>query len=358
MLFGVIYTKIVADFLKELIILKGLIILKKILSLILAALMLLALASCGNDSESTSSEDSSSSDTVSTAPTADTTPLETQEPTLAAESGTVKNSSPALDQLKKKGYDTSLLSATVNYAAKEKFGFQLNKPKKGDTIAILHTSMGDITLRFFPEYAPNTVNNFVELAKAGKYDGVLFHRVMNDFMIQTGDYENGNGTGGTSIYGTAFEDEFCDKLLNIRGSVAMANSGKDTNGSQFFINQCRPEHYKNNGTYKTYENNWKQIKLQTEDYKDDAETVGNLANYGTSCLNTDAVPAEMKKLYEKNGGNIWLDGAYNPSDAGHTVFAQVIEGMDIVDKIAGASVDSNNKPLEDITINSVEITKY
>lgn len=323
---------------------------KKILALILAALMLASLASCGESTDNSSSSE----------PVTETTqaPLETQEATLSAESGKVKDSSPALDNLKKSGYDISKLSASVNYATKEEFGFQLNKPKKGDTVAILHTSKGDITLRLFPEYAPNTVNNFVELAKAGRYDGVLFHRVMNDFMIQTGDFENGDGTGGTSVYGSAFADEFCDKLLNIRGSVAMANSGKDTNGSQFFINQCDAEHYKSNGTYKTYENNWEQIKAQFKDYKDDADTIANLASYGTSCLDTDAVPEAMKKLYEKNGGNIWLDGAYNPSDAGHTVFAQVIDGMDVVDEIASANTDSNNKPLTDITIDSVEIGEY
>ena len=67
----------------------------------------------------------------------------------------------------------------------------------------------------------------------------------------------------------------------------------------------------------------------------------------------------MVKLYEENGGNIWLDGAYNPSDAGHTVFAQVIDGMDVVDKIAAVDVDSTtSKPLEDVTIDTVEIKEY
>lgn len=326
---------------------------KRILSLILAAFLLVSLASCGESSDNKSSSETVA-ETTKPIPT-----YETESPTESAKAGKIKNSSPALDNLKKQGYDVSQLSAQVNYATDKDFGFQLDKPKKGDTIAILHTSKGDITMRFFKEYAPNTVNNFIKLAKAGVYDGVPFHRVMNDFMIQTGDYENGDGTGGTSIYGGPFKDEFCDKLLNIRGSVAMANSGKDTNGSQFFINQCGAEAYKTNGVYKTYENNWKSnILPKIKDYKKDAETVGTLASYGTSCLDIDAIPAAMKKLYEENGGNIWLDGAYNPSDAGHTVFAQVIEGMDVVDKIAGAEVDSNSKPVSDITINKVDITTY
>ena len=114
-------------------------------------------------------------------------------------------------------------------------GYQLEKPQSGEQVAILHTSMGDISLRFFPEAAPKTVENFITHAQEGYYDGLTFHRVVEDFVIQGGD-PNGNGTGGESIYGTAFEDEFSDKLFNIRGSVAMANSGADTNGSQFFIN--------------------------------------------------------------------------------------------------------------------------
>ncbi len=324
---------------------------KRFLAIVLTAMMMVSFASCG-EKEQTETEATTTAETTTEAT------IETQSATLEPESGKVKDSSPALDNLKKQGYDISKLSATVNYADKEDFGFQLDKPQKGDTIAVIKTSEGDITLRFFPEYAPNTVNNFIELAKAGKYDGVLFHRVMDNFMIQTGDFENNDGTGGTSIYGEAFPDEFCDKLLNIRGSVAMANSGKDTNGSQFFINQCDAEHYKSNGVYASYESNWDRIKKGMKDYKDDAETVGNLATYGTSSLNTDAVPAAMKKLYENEGGNIWLDGAYNASDAGHTVFAQVIDGMKVVDKIAGTSVDEQNRPLTDVTIDKVEIKKY
>ena len=98
-------------------------------------------------------------------------------------------------------------------------------PKDGEQIAILHTSMGDITWRFFPENAPKAVENFITLAKDGKYDNTIFHRVWDDFMVQGGDYEKHDGTGGTSAFGSAFEDEFCDTLYNIRGSVAMANSG-------------------------------------------------------------------------------------------------------------------------------------
>lgn len=121
--------------------------------------------------------------------------------------------------------------------SKGSVGYQLDMPQKGEEIAIMHTSMGDISIRFFPEAAPKAVENFKTHAKDGYYDGLTFHRVINDFMIQGGD-PNGDGTGGDSIWGEPFEDEFSDTLFNIRGSLSMANSGPDTNGSQFFINQA------------------------------------------------------------------------------------------------------------------------
>jgi len=89
----------------------------------------------------------------------------------------------------------------------------------------------------FPDLAPETVKNFEELANQNKYNEVIFHRVIDDFMIQTGDFENGNGTGGYSYNGpgTKINDEFHDDLKNLRGALSMANSGPNTNGSQFFI---------------------------------------------------------------------------------------------------------------------------
>ena len=96
--------------------------------------------------------------------------------------------------------------------------------------AILHTNHGDIELAFFDEDAPKTVSNFTDLAGKGFYDGVIFHRVIRDFMIQGGD-PTGTGTGGP---GYTFEDEINDHKV-VRGAIAMANAGPNTNGSQFFI---------------------------------------------------------------------------------------------------------------------------
>jgi peptidyl-prolyl cis-trans isomerase B (cyclophilin B) len=96
--------------------------------------------------------------------------------------------------------------------------------------ATLHTSEGAIELELYPEDAPKTVENFVKLARDGFYEGVIFHRVIPDFMIQGGD-PTGTGTGGP---GYEFEDEFNQHKV-VRGALAMANAGPNTNGSQFFI---------------------------------------------------------------------------------------------------------------------------
>ena len=114
---------------------------------------------------------------------------------------------------------------------------QTAMPKKGEQIVVMETSKGTIKLRLFPEVAPKTVENFVGLIEKGYYDGIIFHRVIPDFMIQGGD-PTGTGTGGESIWGKNFEDEFSNKAHNIRGALSMANAGPGTNGSQFFIVQA------------------------------------------------------------------------------------------------------------------------
>lgn len=175
----------------------------------------------------------------------------------------------------------------------------------------LKTNYGDIKIQLFPEEAPMTVENFIRLAKKEYYNNTIFHRVISDFMIQGGDPE-GNGTGGSSIWGHPFEDEFSRNLFNIRGALSMANSGPNTNGSQFFIvqNKNMPKRY---------------IKQMEP------------AGY----------PKEIIQAY-KQGGTPWLDGR-------HTVFGQVIEGMDIVDKIAKVKKDKMDKPLEDVIIENVDV---
>jgi peptidyl-prolyl cis-trans isomerase B (cyclophilin B) len=102
--------------------------------------------------------------------------------------------------------------------------------KAMSSTAVMHTNHGDITLELFDEDAPKTVENFKKLAGDNFYNGVIFHRVIKDFMIQGGD-PTGTGRGGP---GYTFEDEFNDNKV-VRGALAMANAGPNTNGSQFFI---------------------------------------------------------------------------------------------------------------------------
>ncbi|MBA2795419.1 peptidylprolyl isomerase [Streptococcus porcinus] len=197
---------------------------------------------------------------------------------------------------------------------------QLSKEvAKDEAKVLIKTSEGDITLKLFPKYAPLAVENFLTHAKEGYYNNLTFHRVITNFMIQSGD-PKGDGTGGESIWngkntkidaGNGFANEISPYLYNIRGALAMANAGADTNGSQFFINQ----------------NPGNQAKKLSENH----------------------YPKPIIDAY-KEGGNPSLDGAY-------TVFGQVIDGMDTVDKIAKAAVDSSDKPTQDITILTVTVQK-
>lgn len=179
--------------------------------------------------------------------------------------------------------------------------------------ATIKTNHGEIVIQLFPEQAPKTVENFVGLAKKGYYDGVIFHRVINDFMIQGGD-PTGTGMGGESIWGAPFEDEFSNELFNIRGALSMANAGPATNGSQFFI-------------------------VQSQNVP--AQMAGQMEAAG--------YPKEIITAYE-NGGTPWL--AHR-----HTVFGQVTSGMDVVDEIAAVERDMADKPKEDVVIETVEIAE-
>ena len=259
-------------------------------------------------------------------------------------------------------------NALTSAYADKAYGFQLEAPQTGDTVAIMHTNMGDISIRLFPEAAPKTVQNFTTLAKQGKYNGVTFHRVIKDFMIQGGDFEKGDGTGGSSIWGGKFEDEFNAKMLNLRGSISMANAGANTNGSQFFINQGGPsgktaEKLKASFDYTTMYNQMVNQYGQYAQYYGESFTsyYPNVeafinANGGIS-PDTRLVPDEVWDLYAEHGGNIHLDGAWRAT-GGHTVFGQVYDGMDVVDAIAKVETGTNDKPKADVIIESIEILTY
>lgn len=204
--------------------------------------------------------------------------------------------------------ETEVITTTdSNAVAVDGYPQLSTKVADNEALVELTTSMGVMKIKLFPDIAPKAVENFMTHAKNGYYDGLTFHRVMNDFMLQTGD-PTGTGGGGESIYGAPFEDEFNDHLVNIRGALSMANAGPGTNGSQFFIVQA-PE--------------------------------------ATADMFATEYPQEVKDAYLEQGGTPWLDGK-------HTVFGQVIEGLDVVDAIAAVETE-NDKPVEDVTIDAIKI---
>lgn len=189
---------------------------------------------------------------------------------------------------------------------------QLDLAKVDGPKATIKTNYGDIQVQLFPEQAPKSVENFVGLAKKGYYDGIIFHRVIPDFMIQGGD-PTGTGMGGESLWGNQFEDEFSQEVFNLRGALSMANAGPNTNGSQFFIVQ--------------------KTGL-------DAGMADQMTQAG--------YPEEVVTAYG-NGGTPWLDFR-------HTVFGAVSDGMDIVDKIAAVATGAQDKPVKDVVIETIAIS--
>lgn len=187
--------------------------------------------------------------------------------------------------------------------------------KRDGVKAKIKTNRGDMTFVLFPEVAPKAVENFTTHAKDGYYNGLIFHRVIKDFMIQGGD-PKGNGTGGESIWGKPFEDEFSVDAHNFYGALSMANAGPSTNGSQFFIVQANtaPE----------------QMLKEMDGLKD--------KGYPQECIDG----------YKKVGGTPWLD--YH-----HTVFGQLIDGADVLEDIAAVQTDAADRPLYDVVIDGIEI---
>lgn len=183
---------------------------------------------------------------------------------------------------------------------------------ENEALVTMNTTMGPIKIKLFKEQVPKTVENFLTHAENGYYDGIIFHRVIPEFMIQGGD-PTGTGMGGESIYGNTFQDEFTMDLFNLRGALSMANAGPNTNGSQFFIVQA-----------------------------------SSLAGASASQLKNGGWPEEIADAYEEHGGTPHLDQK-------HSVFGQVVEGMDVVDKIANAKTNRDNKPKEEIKIESIDI---
>ena len=194
---------------------------------------------------------------------------------------------------------------------------QFRTPSAEDPVAIFDTSLGEIRAVLFPEQAPLAVENFVSLAQEGFYDELTFHRVIEDFLIQSGD-PTGTGTGGQSIWGEPFDDEISDALHNYTGALSMSNVGEDSNTSQFFIVATGADTVSEELAQQMTAAGWRQ---------------------------------EVVDAYRSCGGAPYLDSRC-------TVFGQVYQGMEVVYEIAAQATDENDKPRETILLNSVQISEY
>ncbi len=207
---------------------------------------------------------------------------------------------------------------------------QLEEVTEDDLVVVLETSYGDIKIKMFPEYAPETVTNFITHIENDYYDGIVFHRVIDNFMIQSGD-PTATGMGGESIWGSPFEDEFEKSLRHFNGALSMANSGPNTNGSQFFI--IVNDEYSDDTTLP---------------YKEEKDSVVFALPTGDEIYLSDIFPENVLDIYDEVGGTPHLD--FN-----HSVFGQVVDGYDVLIEISNVEVSDDDRPVEDVIINDIRI---
>ena len=255
---------------------------KKLTAALCSLTAAMALVSCGDKN-------------ISISETADTDPAAALTDSYSSDNGT-----------------QSETQADTQGSEKIAFGEVVDNFTAPENVVLTIKDYGDIKIKLFPEYADKGVENFMTLADQGYYNGIIFHRIINNFMIQGGD-PTGTGRGGECIWGNKFDGGVDPHLVHVAGAVAYANSGSTaTNGSQFYI-----------VTGQTF----------TEEQFD------------------PSYPAAAKEAYLKSGGYPWLDGSY-------TVFGQVFDGLDIVYKLQQVETDSNNKPLKDVVIESAKVMEY
>ena len=194
-------------------------------------------------------------------------------------------------------------------------------PAQGDEIIVMTVKdYGEIKIRLFPELLPEACENFTTLADSGYYDELIFHRVIQNFMIQGGD-PKGDGTGGESCWGGKFDGGVSSQLIHVPGALAYANSNSmtSTDGSQFYL----------------------VTGEQVSDaYLDEISQQQQI--YFTQ---------EARNLYTQYGGTPFLDGSY-------TVFGQIIDGLDIIYQIASVETDANDKPKKAVYLESVRTEPY
>ena len=224
---------------------------------------------------------------------------------------------------------------------------QIALPSAGEVFAVIHTNHGAIYARLFPEQAPLAVRNFATHANNGFFDGLTFHRVIPDFMLQGG-CTLGNGMGGETIWGSNFGDELTSNLRHIRGALSMANTGAPmSNSSQFFVVQ--------NQDMRPISADDLEHLIEYADMSIAEYFAGQALRPELDGLYVrDVFPAEFMQHYYTYGGTRHLD-------FGHTVFGQVFYGMDVVDAIAGVPLvpvafpDQPSVPVDTVYIITVEL---
>ena len=286
--------------------------LRKIISGILCMAIVFSVTACGTSEEQTSSSQSSDSQASSAADdsqSADNENSETDDGQSADNENSETDDSQSADN-ESSETDDSQSDEVLNFT----------EPVEGEEIAVFDIEgYGQIKIKLFPEQCPKGVENFESLISDGYYDGITFHRVIKDFMIQGGD-PTGTGSGGESKWGKGFKQEINDSLRHFSGAVSYATAADKLNGSQFFIVT---------GLTNIDENHFESLS----------------SAYGKT------YSEDIKKLYEEKGGYPFLDGDYE-------VFGQVFEGLDICFKIAEVQTDSSDKPTEDVVINYAKIEQY
>lgn len=216
------------------------------------------------------------------------------------------------------------------------FTDQLALPENGEEIAVFETTKGTFKIRLFPNNAPETVTNFTNLIRSGYYDGISFHRVIDGFMVQTGD-PTGTGTGGSTFTGAELPDENDNGLYHFKYAVSMANTGMPNSGSsQFFVVQSD-----------------KVFAGQDESGKVNEFTVDQLITQ----LNYEEGVAHFYNMF---GGTPTLDAEARKGSGvpAHTVFGQVFDGVEVIDAIAAVETDENDKPVEDVIINRAYVKDF
>ncbi|MBD5358861.1 MAG: peptidylprolyl isomerase [Bacteroides sp.] len=264
------------------------------------------------------------------------------------------------------GLSTACSQSNMEYSAED----------SKDAIVELQTSMGDVVVELFND-TPLHRDNFLKLVKEGYYDGVLFHRVINDFMVQTGDPESKGAAPGAQLGsgdpGYTIEAEIVyPKHYHKYGALAAARTGdamnpqKRSSGSQFYIvtgdtyTEGQLEKMDAKRINSEMQNYFQNLAMSYRDSIQSMQRAGNhdglealrqeLIKQTEAAVHPEEMSAEMKSAYSTQGGTPHLDGSY-------TVFGQVLKGMDVIDKLQKVETDNSDRPLEDVKIISAKVLK-